>query len=64
MVVNYCIMSEPQGIVDTLSQPEKQGLKRTADFTRLGSSYALQQATKPSTLSFALASNPLSLLAW
>ncbi|KFX96373.1 hypothetical protein V490_03377 [Pseudogymnoascus sp. VKM F-3557] len=62
--VNYCIMSEPQGIVDTLSQPEKQGLKRTADFTRLGSSYALQQATKPSALAFALASNPLSLLAW
>ncbi|KFZ17100.1 hypothetical protein V501_01891 [Pseudogymnoascus sp. VKM F-4519 (FW-2642)] len=62
--VNFCIMPEPQGTVDTLSQPEKQGLKRTADFIRLGSSYALEQATKPSTLSFALASNPLSLLAW
>jgi microsomal epoxide hydrolase len=57
-------MPEPKEIIGTLSLPEQEGLKRTAEFIKVGSAYALEQATKPSTLSFALGSNPLSLLAW
>ncbi|TFB01656.1 Putative epoxide hydrolase [Trichoderma ghanense] len=47
-----------------ISQVEKRGLERADDFLKLGSSYALQHATKPSTIGLVLASNPIALLAW
>ncbi|EPE31760.1 alpha/beta-Hydrolase [Glarea lozoyensis ATCC 20868] len=62
--VNFCIMPEPKDVSGELTKPEQVGLKRTEEFMKLGSSYALQHATKPGTLSFVLTSNPLSLLAW
>jgi microsomal epoxide hydrolase len=58
-------MPRPEGITDDgISELEKQGLERSDEFKRLGSAYALQHATKPSTIGFVLAANPLSLLAW
>ncbi|KAJ5619978.1 hypothetical protein N7510_003962 [Penicillium lagena] len=63
--INFCIMPRPDGINDeTVTILEKEGLKRSDEFLRLGSSYALQHATKPSTIGLVLATNPLSLLAW
>jgi microsomal epoxide hydrolase len=64
-VVNFCIMPEPEGIKESdISDAEKQGLKRSDTFLRLGSSYAVLHATKPSTIGLVLASNPIALLAW
>jgi microsomal epoxide hydrolase len=58
-------MPRPEGANDDdISSLEKQGLERSAEFKRLGSAYALMQATKPSTIGLVLAANPLSLLAW
>jgi microsomal epoxide hydrolase len=58
-------MPRPEGVDDSkVSTLEKQGLERADEFLRLGSSYALQHATKPSTIGFVLAANPISLLAW
>ncbi|KAL7930201.1 Alpha/Beta hydrolase protein [Trichoderma chlorosporum] len=63
--INFCIMPEPEGIEDSqISDIEKEGLKRSDVFLALGSSYALQHATKPSTIGLVLASNPIALLAW
>ena len=63
--VNFCIMPKPEGVNDDeLSDLEKQGLERSEEFKRLGSSYALQHATKPSTIGLVLATSPLALLAW
>ncbi|KAF2429983.1 alpha/beta-hydrolase [Tothia fuscella] len=63
--INFCIMPRPEGMTDDeISELEKQGLHRSDEFERFGSSYALQHATKPSTIGFVLASNPLSLLTW
>lgn len=57
-------MPEPAGVSKDLSSLEKTGLMRTSEFMRIGSAYALEQATKPSTLGIVLASSPLALLAW
>lgn len=58
-------MPEPEGIKGAhISDIEKEGLKRADTFLNLGSSYALQHATKPSTIGLVLASNPIALLAW
>jgi microsomal epoxide hydrolase len=58
-------MPRPEGINDEgISTLEEQGLKRSDEFKLLGSAYALQHATKPSTIGLVLAANPLSLLAW
>ncbi|KAL9473502.1 hypothetical protein ACSS6W_007882 [Trichoderma asperelloides] len=63
--INFCIMPEPEGIKDSdISEVEKQGLERSRIFKALSSSYALQHATKPSTIGLVLASNPIALLAW
>ena len=43
---------------------EEEGLRRTQWFEKESSGYNLQQATKPSTLGFALRDSPVVLLAW
>ena len=43
---------------------EKAGLARSRWFQQEGFGYNLLQATKPSTLGFALADSPVALLAW
>lgn len=46
------------------SQAEKDGIARTKWFFDEGFGYNLEQATKPSTIGFALADSPVALLAW
>jgi microsomal epoxide hydrolase len=62
--INFCIMPKPETASETLSELEKAGLERAEEFHRIGSAYALEHATKPSTIAFAVGSNPVSLLAW
>lgn len=63
--VNFCLMSEPQGIDTTqINDLERQGLRRSSEFHRLGSAYALEQATRPSTIGLVLSASQLALLAW
>ena len=57
-------MPEPSPIKGTIAETERIGLRRASEFTRTGSAYALEQATRPSTLGFALASSSIALLAW
>ena len=59
------IMPEPAGSdPSSLNELEKEGIQRAKWFHNLGSAYALEQATKPSTIGLVLASSPLALLAW
>ncbi|KAK5248969.1 hypothetical protein LTS06_006035 [Exophiala xenobiotica] len=66
--INFCIMPEPaEDQIDKripVSQAEEEGLHRTEWFKQTGSAYALEHATRPSTIGFALGSSPISLLAW
>ena len=62
--INFCIMPEPKDAKGAISEAEKVGLQRAAEFSKLGSAYALEHATRPSTIGFVLGSNPVSLLAW
>ena len=61
---NFCIMPEPSQPIGTINELERQGLERAEWFGKIGSAYALEHATRPSTIGFALASNPIALLAW
>ncbi|KAH6712012.1 Alpha/Beta hydrolase protein [Leptodontidium sp. MPI-SDFR-AT-0119] len=63
--LNFGIMPEPANI-DTTSYTtlEKGGLLRAQEFSRVGSAYALEHATFPSTISFTVSASPLSLLPW
>lgn len=62
------ILSTPLLVLEYLSGrltvAEKEGLKRTQEFTESGSGYNHIQKTRPHTLGFALADSPVALLAW
>ncbi|KAL8688810.1 MAG: hypothetical protein Q9218_005375, partial [Villophora microphyllina] len=62
--INFCIMPEPADPVGQSDELEKKGLERAEQFKKLESAYALLHATKPATIGYVLAANPLSLLAW
>ena len=62
--INFCIMPEPKSVKTAISDAEQIGLQRAREFHRIGSAYAVEHATKPSTIGFAVGSNPVSLLAW
>lgn len=47
-----------------ISPAQQAGLARGREFLTIGSSYALEHATKPSTIGLVLASSPLALMAW
>ena len=57
-------MPEPAGASKSYTPVEVQGLARTKDFIQVGGSYSFEQATRPSTIGFVLASSPIALLAW
>lgn len=63
--LNFCIMPDP-GSIDAsfYNELEREGLKRAEWFHKLGSAYALEHATKPSTIGLVLSTNPMALLAW
>ena len=62
--INFCIMPEPEQVTGSISEAEQIGLERAAEFAKMGSAYALEHATRPSTIGFVLGSNSISLLAW
>ncbi|KAG8531141.1 uncharacterized protein KY384_004499 [Bacidia gigantensis] len=62
--VNFAIMQEPKNSIGTTDDIEEKGLERARQFQKLESAYALIHATKPATIGYVLAANPLSLLAW
>jgi microsomal epoxide hydrolase len=58
-------MPEPPNVDTTSYTPlEKVGLLRGAEFKSIGSAYALEHATFPSTIGFAVSASPLALLPW
>lgn len=62
--VNFGIMPEPQTADPSkYTALEKTGLQRGREFHRIGSAYALEHATCPSTIAFTVSASPLSLLA-
>ena len=64
-LVNFCIMPELEGVSpDSVNDFEKKGFVQASEFGRIGSAYALEHATRPSTIGLVLASNLLALLAW
>jgi microsomal epoxide hydrolase len=63
--LNFCIMPDPENIPETLyGGLEQEGIKRAKRFKSIGSAYALEHATRPSTIGLVLSSSPLALLAW
>lgn len=64
--VNFLLVPQapPNTSEDDLTELEKQGLARGRDFYHTGSAYALEHATRPSTIGLVLASNPMALMAW
>lgn len=63
--LNFGIMPEPAGMDKSRYTPlEQKGLQRADNFARFGSAYALEHATRPSTIGLTVSSSPLSLLAW
>jgi microsomal epoxide hydrolase len=63
--VNFGIMPKPKDVdTSTYTPLEIKGLQRAEDFVRIGSAYALEHATLPSTIAFTVSASPLSLLAW
>ncbi|KAJ7645429.1 Alpha/Beta hydrolase protein [Mycena polygramma] len=62
---NFCYMTEPPNFDrSTLTDFDRAAIARSDEFVRSGSSYSFEQATRPSTVGFALSSSPLALLAW
>jgi microsomal epoxide hydrolase len=58
-------MGRPEGILDdSLEASERDGIKRMEEFRMMGSGYAIEHGTRPSTIGHVLASNPVALLAW
>lgn len=47
-----------------LSAVEKEALERSGKWRKSGRGYAMEHATRPSTIGLVLSSNPLALLAW
>ena len=47
-----------------ISEQERKGVLRARHFEDTGRGYAIEHATRPSTISFVLSSNPIALLAW
>ncbi|CAD0115021.1 unnamed protein product, partial [Aureobasidium uvarum] len=55
---------EPERLEHEVTDAEHNGLRRAREFLQIGSSYAIQHATKPGTIGLVLSSNPVALLAW
>ena len=67
--LNFGIMPDPGNISLSEYAPiEQDGLVRTKEFDRVGSAYgsayAIEHATRPSTIGLVVSTNPLALLAW
>ena len=49
---------------EVVTEAEKKGLKRAAEFPASGNAYAREHATRPATIGLALSASPVALLAW
>lgn len=49
---------------DVVTEAEKKGLQRAAQFPATGNAYAREHGTRPATIGLVLSSSPLALLAW
>lgn len=49
---------------DHLTDAEKRGIERMTNFVMLGSGYATEHGTRPSTIGHVLSTSPMALLAW
>ncbi|KAH7079849.1 epoxide hydrolase-like protein [Paraphoma chrysanthemicola] len=56
--------TQDQADPSTLSSTQKEALARAGKWVENGRAYALEHATRPSTIGHVLSSNPLALLAW
>lgn len=58
-------MQRPENVLnEVLSETEQKAVDRTKHFAYSAFAYALEHATRPSTIGFVLSFNPVSLLAW
>lgn len=55
---------DPSKLKSPINDLEQQGITRATQFIQTGSAYAMEHATRPSTIGFVLSSSPLALLAW
>ncbi|KAK5064705.1 hypothetical protein LTR84_000539 [Exophiala bonariae] len=55
---------DPSRLQSPISALEHEGIERGNQFTQTGSAYAIEHATRPSTIGFVLSSSPVALLAW
>ena len=64
--LNTCPMPAPESakIKSPIDDVERAALERHHFFLHNGTAYALEHATRPSTIGFVLSSSPLALLAW
>jgi microsomal epoxide hydrolase len=64
--LNFCFLASPPKSYDKASfdDVERKGIEQMEYFAKLGSAYAYEQSTRAATISFALSSTPLALLAW
>ncbi|KAJ6619460.1 Alpha/Beta hydrolase protein [Mycena sp. CBHHK59/15] len=62
--LNFCYMVPPDVPASALSDRDRAGVARSSRFVSYESVYSFEQATRPATLGFAIASSPLALLAW
>ena len=53
-----------QYALNWLTSAEKDGIARTRSYFTHGTGYLAEQSSKPSTVGFALADSPISLLSW
>ena len=65
MHLNFCNMGQPATIpLSALSPQELAFVQRGQEFRGMGSAYAMEHGTRPSTIGLALTTSPLALLAW
>jgi len=58
-------MGRPEGMTDDgLDTYEREGIERMNNFRTMGSGYATEHGTRPSTIGHVISSNPVALLAW
>ncbi|KAJ5289069.1 hypothetical protein N7478_002099 [Penicillium angulare] len=63
--VNVVFMRQPAEVTDDhLTEIEKSGIERMANFRMLGSGYATEHGTRPSTIGHVVSTSPMALLAW
>jgi microsomal epoxide hydrolase len=64
LAVNFLGRVNPPEGEQNYSAVEQKGLKRAEWFSTYGTAYYMDHATRPSTISHILSTNPVALLTW